>query len=156
MSVDVKKISISDVDIHKASIMQLLNSCFEKTFGIKVNQAIIENKIDSLAYHIVNETAYAYGAFQDNKMIGFIWAYPMSSAFETVFHVAYIAVIKEAQGLGIGSLLLEIIEKTAKEIGLDKIELMVGYSNERAIGFYQKNNYNAERIIMKKVFNKNM
>lgn len=156
MSVDVKKISISDVDIYKESIMLLLHSCFEKTFGIKVNQTIINNKIDSLVYHIANETAYAYGAFQDNNMIGFIWAYPMLSAFETVLHVAYIAVMKEAQGLGIGSLLLEIIERTAKEIGLNKIELTVGNSNERAIGFYQKNNYDAERIIMKKVFNKNM
>lgn len=152
MSVDVKKISISDVDIHKVSIMQLLQDCFEKTFGIKVDQAIIKDKIDSLAYHIVNETAYAYGAFQDNNMIGFVWAYPVSSTFETVLHVAYIAVMKDAQGLGIGSLLLEIVEKTAKEIGLNKIELTVGNSNERAISFYKKNNYEAERIIMKKSF----
>jgi ribosomal protein S18 acetylase RimI-like enzyme len=51
-------------------------------------------------------------------------------------------VVDEAySGMGIGSLLLEHIEKYAKSEGVSRLQLMVYQQNESAIAFYKKHGW---------------
>ncbi len=57
-----------------------------------------------------------------------------------------ISVLKDYQGLGIGSLLLKLIELKAKEYGKTKIELDVRSDNFRAITLYENAGFYQEGV----------
>ncbi len=146
----IKKFNYRDVVENKESIEELLRICFRSTYGKEVKQVEIYEKYDSLAEHVKAEKAYVFGCFCEETLIGFMWGYPVKTPFETVFHIAYIAVFEQGRRKGIGSKLLYEAEKQAVELGIDRIELIVGATNDKAEEFYKKTGYQICRNVMAK------
>lgn len=75
---------------------------------------------------------------QDNNIVGLSMFYANNLETKTTY-LSYIAV-SERRG-GIGQELLEMMESISRKEGMEKITLKTHSSNERAIGFYKKNQY---------------
>jgi ribosomal protein S18 acetylase RimI-like enzyme len=107
-------------------------------------------KISSLMNHLVDHTATAYGAFDGEEIIGFIWAYVHQFREELRMYVNEIRVKEEYRNQGIGSQLLKMVEEKAKEQGIKVLYLHAEANNLEAIRLYQKCGYSYERIQLKK------
>jgi ribosomal protein S18 acetylase RimI-like enzyme len=64
---------------------------------------------------------------------------------ENEYYISNIAVYPEFRGLGLGTKLLSIIEREARETGNKRIILDVETSNERAVKLYERLGYIVER-----------
>ena len=146
----IKELNYVDIVENRESIEELLKICFRSTYGRDVKQVVIDEKYNSLAVHVKAENAYVFGCFDEEKLIGFMWGYPVITPFETVFHIAYIALFEYGRRKGIGSKLLYEAEKQAVELGIDRIELIVGATNDKAEEFYKKAGYQTCRNVMAK------
>lgn len=85
-----------------------------------------------------NKSFYAYGAFNEQGMCGFI---TYSVAGEDV-DIGDIFVLEKYRKQGVGSKLLQKCFKQAKSLSADKIFLEVRKSNSKAISFYTKFGFN--------------
>lgn len=146
----IKKLTVDAVERNKKNIADLLFLSFSNTYMMCDESNIIEKKIVSLKSHIQNGTAHVVAAFDGEELIGFVWTYPVSTPFETVLHIAYIAVLEKAQGMGVGFQMLLASQEIAKKLGLKSIELIVGNDNENAKRFYRNSDFYADRIILRK------
>ena len=111
-------------------------------------------KIGSLIDHLKDDTAIVYGAFEDEELIAFIWAYVHQFREDTRMYVSEIRVKGEYRKRGIGSQMLRLVEDRARELGLSTIYLHAEANNPKAIGFYKAAGYCEERIQMRKEIQK--
>ena len=107
-------------------------------------------KISSLIDHLKDDTAVVYGAFCNEKIVGFIWAYPHQFREENRMYVSEIRVKEEHRTRGIGKSLLKTVEAIAKEKGFPAIYLHAEANNQDARRFYVNCQYKEERIQFRK------
>ena len=145
---EISKLCRADVERHQSTIKELLRICFRSTYETDVKSEILDEKYEGLISYVESGKAFIFGAVDGDSLIGFLWGYPVKTLFEPVFHIAYIAVNEHRRKSGIGKLLLATAEQQARELGLGRMELIVGVSNGRAVEFYQNLGYVAVRNIM--------
>ena len=109
-----------------------------------------EAKIDSFIDHLEKDECLAFGAFDCDKIVGFIWAYKHSFREERRMYVNEIRVREEYRGRGIGSELLKSVEEKSKELGIDVIYLHAEGNNSGSRVFYDRCGYIEERIQFRK------
>ena len=107
-------------------------------------------KMDDLIGHLADNTAIVYGAFDDEELIAFIWAYVHPFREETRMYVSEIRVKENYRRQGIGSQLLRLVEVKAKELGLGAIYLHAEANHPEAVKFYQTTGFREERIQLRK------
>lgn len=100
--------------------------------------------------HLKDYTAVSYGAFEDENIVGFIWAYPHQFREEKRMYVNEIRVQESYRGRGIGRALLGLVEDKAKELGLGAVYLHAEAGNGKARKLYEVCGYLEERIQMRK------
>ena len=107
-------------------------------------------KIGSLLDHLTDHTAIAYGVFEGEEIIGFIWAYVHQFREERRMYVNEIRVKEEHRERGIGSRLLRLVEDKAKKLGICVIYLHAESNAPEAVKLYQNCGYSFERIQLRK------
>jgi GNAT superfamily N-acetyltransferase len=87
----------------------------------------------------------AFVAELDNEVVGivYIMQYAPWAVEGKQFWIQGIAVKDDMQGKGIGSKLLEHIEKCGKENGIEFITLNTGFKRTAAHAFYERNGYSS-------------
>ena len=107
----------------------------------------------------IEESVYAtdgrqivYIAEKDSVALGFIQVVQSKDEIsqEICSRVPLLAVTKEAQGMGVGRRLMEEAQMWAKTNGHRLLQLEVFYNNDQARGFYEKQGFVNETIIMVK------
>lgn len=148
---DYTLLSSEDIETYKFNIINLMKQSYSISFPKeKNNQQDFEKRIISLKNYINNEQAVVYGAMENNKVIGFIWFFYKIVQDKNIVHVNHFVIDEKYRGAGIGKQLWLRLEQygTAKKI--DEIELMVTKNNYEALKFYEKKDFEVERLIMKK------
>lgn len=120
-------------------------SCFEH---YSFNEAY--EKIGDLINHLSSNTCIAYGAFEEKKIIGYIWAYLHPFREETRMYINEIRVREEYRNRGIGKELIRMVEERAKELNLPALYLHAEATNSDAIRLYESIGYKTERIQLRK------
>ncbi|MCH2533150.1 MAG: GNAT family N-acetyltransferase [Bdellovibrionales bacterium] len=93
-----------------------------------------------------NNSIYNLCAFEDNKVIGYLnFRIPIAN-HPWVKHVGTFGmmVLKEYWRKGIGTQLLQAMEKRAHELNITRIEATVRQDNQRALNLYLKHGYKIE------------
>ena len=108
------------------------------------------DKIDSLAQHLAKNTCVAYGAFHEDALCGFVWAYPHRFREEPRMYVSEIRVAEDWRNRGIGTQLLECVEDKTRELGIGAIYLHAEADNPDAIRLYESIGYRTERLQLRK------
>lgn len=110
-------------------------------------------KIGDLIAHLNTNTCIAYGAFEENEIIGYIWAYPYTFREERRIYISECSVRDEYQRRGIGRKMMMLVEKRAKEEGFPALYLHAEADSPDAVRFYESNGYSKERIQFRKEIN---
>jgi GNAT superfamily N-acetyltransferase len=80
--------------------------------------------------------------FSEEEIAGWIGVYIFRSVeLEAFAEISGLVVSEEARNRGIGKLLLEAVEKWARETGCAVISVRSNVKRKRAHGFYKKNGY---------------
>lgn len=139
-----RMLSASDAIRHKEELVELFSYCKLISTGELPEREFCERKIDELITYLSDGKAYLFAQAIDGRLVGFLWACRIMREQGERFHTLYVAVSEQAQGGGIGSLLLSLAEDTARALSIDTSELNVHYHNEKARNFYEKRGYAAE------------
>ena len=107
-------------------------------------------KIGDLIAHLSTDTCVAYGAFESDEIIGYIWAYPHPFREEFRMYIKELSVKEGYRGRGIGRTMIMLVEKRAKESGFHALYLHAEAGSPDAVRFYESNGYNKERIQFRK------
>lgn len=67
--------------------------------------------------------------------------------FENEFYIDTVSVFEEFQGKGIAKELFSFIEKKAKELGFEKVSLLVDLENPKALALYEKIGFQKNTIL---------
>ena len=120
--------------------------------GISNDNEKTEKIIEEMKQFIEDKSAIIIGAFQKEKLLGFIWGYKTNVNNKMRIHINYFVVDEKSRKQGIGSKLIEKMYKIAKTMQIEKVELMVTAKNTTAINFYKKQGFEVERVkLCKKV-----
>lgn len=87
------------------------------------------------------EYAKIYAVYDDEQLCNGMIAFYVNDKKEKIAYISLLAVKSEYRRKKIGSLLMQIVEKVAKQSGMQSIKLEVKKENNKAISFYKKNGY---------------
>lgn len=109
-----------------------------------------EQKIEGMIEHVSNGSAMVYGVFDNEDLVGYVWAYEHPFREETRVYVNEIHVDEAYRNRGIGKQLLSAVENLAKELGYKALYIHAEGNNDGAIRLYQNEGYAIERVQLRK------
>ena len=108
--------------------------------GYAFFEAPVERSFDDVFFGEWLEDPVAFGAFEGERLIGYVEGSP--EGWNNRFRISNICVLDDTdRSRGIGSALMDIIQKTAESSGARMIVLETQSCNENAIAFYKKNGF---------------
>ena len=113
-------------------------------FDSNYNQA--EQKIMELANYLSENKAVSYGAFEEGKLVGYVWAYEHVFRDERRMYVSELHVQEQYRGNRIGHTLLKLVEEEAKKRHLPSLYIHTEASNKGAWRLYEREGFILERI----------
>ena len=141
----------SGLETHFAEFLALFA---ENTRGHVIDQVIEDRyilfKARELFDYLEKEKAVLFGAFDQNKLIGFLWAYPRVFLEESRIYINAMIIADQYRGKGIGKLLVSELEKYAEENNILAIDVQTASFKTDAIEFYHKLGFVHERVQMRK------
>jgi ribosomal protein S18 acetylase RimI-like enzyme len=150
--IEVRLISVEDLIENKNFMIDLLEDNLNINFPNMSNLSkyAINGYNDMLRFKKDN-SAILIGAFDnDEKIIGFIWAYTREILGERRVHIGHIVVNSEVRSGGIGSKLLKCLEDYSIRENIKKIDLMTTFENEKTMKFYKANGFSIVRVQLEK------
>lgn len=100
----------------------------------------VERSFDDVFFGEWLENPAAFGAFEDGRLVGFVEG--ALESWNNRFRISNICVFDhQNRSAGVGTMLMEAIQKTAASVGARMIVLETQSCNENAIAFYRKNRF---------------
>lgn len=133
---------------HSSALITLARTTWQATYPGIISQEQIDFMLNLFYAHPLVEvqlndpTQFFRAIVKENQLQGYIHAYPEHGAFK----VSKLYILPEAQGAGLGQMLLKLAEKEAKQLNLFGIRLNVNRFNP-AYHFYLKQGFNVEQEI---------
>lgn len=142
---ELRLASIDDLIKHKKELVEMMD------YSVRVNQGTQKRegtaKYDKLIGYFEQGKANVWLAFAGNSLLGYAQYFKKENGR---VHLNEIAVDEHAQGMGIGTELLQAVEKSATEMGTDCVELFCNEVNASAKSFYDKHLYSTEKRLLTK------
>ncbi|OCA84602.1 GNAT family N-acetyltransferase [Bacillus sp. FJAT-27986] len=149
--IEVRLISEEDLNKNRESLIDLLEENFKINFPSMSNltkDAI--NTFNDMLRFKKDDSAVLIGAFENEKIIGFLWAYTREILSDRRMHIGHIVVNSEVRSGGIGSRLLKYLEEYSIGVNIKRIDLMTTFENEKTLKFYEANGYSIIRVQLEK------
>ena len=147
----VIKLTIEEFKKWKGSIKLLLKEAIIISFpDNKPEDSYYDEKMRELEGYIAENNAIVFLCINNENVLGMAWCHSIRRFNEKRLHIASIATMPHCRNMGVGKMLLKEIETYAVDnlyVGLD---LLVTADNINAVSFYQKNEFQTERLLMKK------
>jgi ribosomal protein S18 acetylase RimI-like enzyme len=149
--IEVRLISVEDLIKNKNFLIALLKDNLKINFPNTSNLTKYAiNSYDDMLRFKKGNSAILIGAFDKEKIIGFLWAYTREILGEKRVHIGHIVVNSEVRSGGIGSKLLECLEDYSFHENIKKIDLMTTFENEKTMNFYKAKGYSMVRVQLEK------
>lgn len=149
--VQIINMSIADLKTHFKDFLDLFA---ENTRGHVTDQVIedsyIKNKADETFDYLKKGQAILLGLFVNNKLAGFLWAYPRLFLEEQRLYINSLIIDKAYRGRQYGKALMDEIERIALEKNIYVIDVSTASFKTDAIRFYEKLGYKHERVQLRK------
>jgi ribosomal protein S18 acetylase RimI-like enzyme len=149
--IEVRFISVEDLIENKDFLIDLLEDNLTTNFlnmGNLTKYAM--NGYDDMLRFKKDDSAILIGAFDKEKIIGFLWAYTREILGVRRVHIGHIVVNSEVRSGGIGSKLLKCLEDYSIRENIKKIDLMTTFENENTMKFYKANGFSIVRVQLEK------
>lgn len=146
--ITIQRLTIRDISIYKKDISEYV---YESVKGANYEESYTREqaaeKTEELYAYAEADKAIALGAFDENKMVGFLWAYAYPFREDkNRLYVSILHVNAAYRNQRIGTKLIRTIEEIAKDCGYGGIYLHTEASNDGARRFYENMGYVKERI----------
>jgi len=128
MDVHLRPCTKDDWDI----ILNLRNQFYQGSFILQDRPLTKEEHYEYMEKQQTNPNFHQWMAIMDNKLVGYI---------RILDSEINILVVKEYQGKGIGSKMLQLLEQEAKKLNIKKLKGLVRTDNLKSKRLFQKNNY---------------
>ena len=146
----IKLLSECEATYHRQQIETLLKYCRESSSKVHFSDDYYEEKVDSLLNYLKEQRAYYFAVFENESIVGFMWACVIEKNSQKVFHILYFAVLPDYQSRGYGGKLMREAEKQARLSECNQIELNVNIRNVNVINFYKKHLFYEDHIVLKR------
>ena len=110
---------------------------------------LAEQYVDKMPRYIEDGSAIIVGAFYENKLIGFSWAYELLIFQERRIHIDMIGVDPEFRSKGIATRMVDIQIEEAKKRDISIIEAMTTRNNENSYNWFHSMGFVDERVKVK-------
>lgn len=151
MNITYKLLESFDILANREELIKMMNKTLEDNIPQCFPKDLGEKYVNSMPTYIEDGSAIIIGAFDEDKMIGFLWGYEVDIFGEKRIHNAENHVAEEYRGCGIAKRMLEYLEEEARKRNIHIFEAMCTASNESAYRYHVKNGYEVERIKFKKL-----
>lgn len=150
-NIEVRLISVEDLIGNKDFLIDLLEDNLKINFpGMNNLTQYAINGYDDMLRFKKDDSAILIGAFNKERIIGFLWAYTREILGERRIHIGHIVVSSEVRSGGIGSKLLKLLEDYSIRENIKKIDLMTTFENEKTMEFYKAKGYSIVRVQLEK------
>lgn len=106
---------------------------------VEISEKELQRERELLQKKQEDERSLMLGAYLDGKLAGNAGLQCTGDRFKMQHRASFgIAILKEAWGLGIGTILLETLLEKAPKMGYEMVELGVCEGNDRGISLYRK------------------
>ena len=105
-----------------------------------------EQYVSKIPGYIEDGSAIVAGAFENNNLVGFSWAYELSIFGERRAHIDMIGVDPNYRRQGIARRLVDIQIDEIKNRGIHIIEAMTTRSNENSYNWFHSMGFQDERV----------
>lgn len=146
----LERVNISLFNKYKEDFKKYILFVLEENFNGDLTYEA-NRSIENMESFINDESAYVIGAFDEEKLVGFIWAYKKMFNKKEKIHVNHLYVNGEYRRRGIATELLKSVIDYAKKNNITDIELIATVSNKNAINLYKKLGFEIERLNMHKL-----
>ena len=147
----IRQLELKDIENHFASLYELKCRSLRMNFrDVDCNnlEEICKAKVLELQGYIKEGKAVVFGAFKNDRLIAFLWAYPRFFFNQPRMFINGICVEEAWEGHGVAKKLVHLLKNYAVEHGCAALDLTVAPFNEKAIGFYHHLGFADERIQM--------
>ena len=145
------RVTYDTFSLWRDQIAELFNSSVRINFpDAEVDETYGTVKCGEVETFLGDGSAIVFAAIEGEKLAGWVWCHQIHRLDGFRIHIAEISVAEEWYRRGIGSKLLEEVERYAAENEYHAIDLLVTSSNISAVNFYEKANFKPERYLMKK------
>lgn len=145
---EIYKLQINKIHLYEEKIVDLLQQSYLQSFpNMPVEINFFYDRLNKLKFFLSEGNASVFCAIDDNGLHGFVWFFLKN---DTTIHINQITVDNKLKRQGTGTMLIKAVEEFAIINDIKEIELLVTISNGEAMNFYTHNEYESERIVMKK------
>lgn len=146
----LERVNISLFNKYKEDFKKYILFVLEENFNGDLTYEA-NRSIENMESFINDESAYVIGAFDEEKLVGFIWAYKKMFNKKEKIHISYLFVDSNFRRQGIATKLFECIVEYAHDNNIKELDLMVTSDNKNAINFYEKLGFSIERLNLCKI-----
>lgn len=149
--IEIKMIIGVDLEKNRDILIELLNENNRINFPDRsdLEKFAINNYQDMVRFNKDN-SAILIGAYLNGTIVGFIWAYRRDFFGEKRIHVGHIVVDSKMRGRGLGTKLMDSLEKLSIQEEIFKIDLMTTFTNETTMNFYKAKDFSITRVQLEK------
>lgn len=146
----IRRLKLEDADKYKEELINLLEDNLNINLPSNANNKARAVELwKNLKKFLENNTAIAIGSFQNDKILGFLWAYERGD-FEKELFITQLVVTQKERNQGLGKKLMNNFIKIAEEMKIKKITLIATADNEQAVTYYKKCGFYVERVCLRK------
>ena len=147
----IKLIVIDEFLHNKKVLIDMLRENLEINFPDRRNfEGYAEDSYEKMKAYLLSAEAILIGAFEEDKLIGFLWAYEKEIIGEKSIHIGHIVVMKNVRSSGIGTKLISFLEVLAVNKDIHKIDLITTLQNKKTVEFYKARGYSEVRVQFEK------
>lgn len=147
MEILYREIKEPDLLTQKKEILELFKKLFAED---KEKEKISKMYYENMCEFCKNGSAILLGAFNENVLVGFHWAYEISWGGEKRIHSYFIAVNEFYQNISVGTKLQEMLEKVAISRKIYIIDTNCEKRNIQSYRYHLKQGFTVESYRMLK------
>ncbi|MDD6214500.1 MAG: GNAT family N-acetyltransferase [Firmicutes bacterium] len=146
----IRKILCTDIDKNREAIILWLAELIKTSLSDNSDRCIeiAEKKAEDMRSFCLDGSARLLGAFEGEKLCGFLWAYKHTVFGEDKIHITQFYVDREYRNCGVASALLDGIKRVAHEMGVRFLDLNVKADNLAARRLYKKFGFTEDFVHM--------
>lgn len=140
----------SDVAKYRIQMVELMEIVLNDNITQKYPPNQAEIYVGKISGYIEDGSAIVSGAFDNENLIGFSWAYELSIFGERRVHIDMIGVNQEYRKQGVARNLIDIQIEEIKKRNINILEAMTTKANSNSYNWFRSMGFKDERIKVRK------
>ena len=140
----------SDVAKYRIQMVELMEIVLNDNITQKYPPNQAEIYVGKISGYIEDGSAIVSGAFDNENLIGFSWAYELSIFGERRVHIDMIGVNQEYRKQGVARKLIDIQIEEIKKRNINILEAMTTKANSNSYNWFRSMGFKDERIKVRK------